>query len=789
MAHLFSAPILYLNRFYTGLVTQRSPLAVPIRTFGRRLIELYDAMIDGNDAELTNNLTIQRRPGYVAYNSNTLSGSPQNYFSFNTSLLGILPIVDTTTNVYNVQPGATAPTSLITKTQPDQSFFKAVGDTLYIANPLFEQKWLPNTSQVENWGIAVGTGTTGAHTAGLGTNAGSGTIWVNPNNVTSNVVFATTAPPANATSRILRASNFTPGVPTNAAITGIEVTFNADVPASSPNAPFLSVSLQGGVTGPTSTNKVVKTTSGVTAITLGGMNDLWGTSWTHFTANAMLVNFVAHAGSTLQTFQVNNVQVTIFYQFAPTVTQVGVGTFSAVNGYSYVYVYGNSITGHVSSPTFASINTGPFTNIDHLSISLVASTDPQVDQIRLFRTTDGGAGVYFELPNSPFPNVTGSVNDNAADNELSIVIAPSPDANNPPPTGMVNIEFHTGRMWGTQNNLLYYSGGPDTVLGNGNEAWPPLNVFSFPTIINRLVSLPSGLLVFTVDAIYVVRGIDSGSYTVNEWTRGIGVRQYNAVTIDGSNVYLFTSDRQLLTLTANGFDQTGAHIGDLLEQLDPNLVYLAVHHAGISDNNLFISNGSDTIFSYNLLQQGWNPRQLPSSGVNAIQSIEITPGVFKFLLGLPTTGQLVWQRDLATFDDLGTTFAPSVTIGNIQLADPGQLAQMQGISAECTTAGTFTGIAVLPNEISGSFTALTSTVGGQIVPEPPELPLSTSYRSQRFYWDTVTNQLPQILKHLQIKFSWPSESAKNELLGFSIWGTQPTDTREETGQLPQAKGV
>jgi hypothetical protein len=174
MAHIFAAPILYLNRFYTGLVTQRSPLAVPIKVFGRRLIELYDALINGNDVEITQNLTLQRRPGYISYNTNTLLGSPQNFYSFNTSTLGILPIIDTTTNVYNVQPGAITPSSLITKTQPNQSFFQAIGDTLYIANPLFQKKWLPITGQVENWGIAIGNGSTGPFTASVGANAPTG---------------------------------------------------------------------------------------------------------------------------------------------------------------------------------------------------------------------------------------------------------------------------------------------------------------------------------------------------------------------------------------------------------------------------------------------------------------------------------------------------------------------------------------------------------------------------------------------------------------------------------------
>jgi hypothetical protein len=81
-----------------------------------------------------------------------------------------------------------------------------------------------------------------------------------------------------------------------------------------------------------------------------------------------------------------------------------VGTMSATVGYRYVYSYGNSSSGHISSASNPSVSTGVFSAKASVTITGIASTDSQVDGIHVFRTTDGGGGIYFELPNSPFSN-------------------------------------------------------------------------------------------------------------------------------------------------------------------------------------------------------------------------------------------------------------------------------------------------------------------------------------------------------------------------------------------------
>lgn len=79
---------------------------------------------------------------------------------------------------------------------------------------------------------------------------------------------------------------------------------------------------------------------------------------------------------------------------------------SASFGYKYVYAFYNSITGHLSSPSPVSNILGAFTVAGSLVVNMIGaeSADTQVDTIKIFRTTDGGDGVFYEqqsFANSP----------------------------------------------------------------------------------------------------------------------------------------------------------------------------------------------------------------------------------------------------------------------------------------------------------------------------------------------------------------------------------------------------
>jgi len=1022
MAHISEAPVLQINRFYTGLYTFRNPLVIPVRMMGRRLIELYDAINSGKNMEITNLLTLKRRPGYISYNSNNISGIPLAFYSFKPSSFPgqVFPVTDTSSRVLYTPPGATAPSTLISKTTTQQTNFAGIGPYLYMGNPQFSKKWDgPSGAQgVTNWGIAVTSlnNVNGPNAVQTGANDGMGT-WVNPGNITAqDGAFATNSVVGSAGSTVstpgnLEGTNCGFSIPSTNQITGIQVAVKGKAslgaasyrptafatagsqPYASPANAYdnnlstsssgaadssiatagetwttfpaaigtptsvtlnvnssvqiggggsvlsqLSYSLDGGATfggfygvtssraqqtdsvslpvnqdltqvqvrgtcswsggigafaaqsvfeiwidAPTASSsagsqvsvQLLKSSSIIglartaspsvtnSFMTFGGPADLWGATWTPNDINqtnfgAAIVASVINAAQTV-TFSIDFVQITIYGLGGPTVA-LTTGTLVAQTGYQYQLCYGNSNSGHVSSPTPPSSNVIPSTQ--GVLVGLFASTDAQVNQIRLFRTTDGGGQPYFELPTSPYPNIgwtftsvanasagstvytgmpngasgfsssvgqtftvagfsTGANNgtfactavsattltltnaggvaethaatgtlqavDNAPDNTLQIKnICPLPTFNDPPPAGLVDPVWFAGRLWGHVGNVLYFSSGPDITLGNGPEAWFPVYQFALPTTIIRKFPIPNGLLVVTVDDIFAVRGLDTPSFTVNEFMRDIGMRSWNAGDSDGSNVYIYTTDRQMLLLNANGLQSISSSISDVIANVDPSAAYVSTFRYTARNTLLFLGDGTTNIYPYNLNQQAWCPVQIPSAGAQALGSIETQPGIYNFLIGKPSPNQTIAQRSMSTYTDEGSTYACNVVFGPIPFADALTLAQLRDIVVSTAAGQSPVSVSVLANEITGNFQSLqvSST-------EPPELSAtpSQSFTSNRYSW--MTTPLPEYVNFIEMQFSWPAASTADELYLWAIGGSQTTggSSLGQPGQPPPLQGI
>lgn len=799
--HISESPILQISRFYSGLITFRNPLIVPIKQFGRKVVELYDALISGQNMEITNTLTLKRRAGYLAYNSNVMTGIPLSFYSFKPSSFPgtVNPVIDATDKVVYLPSGSTAPTTLVTKSTSDQTNFSGIGPYLYMGNPKFSQKWdgPSGTQGVTNWGIAIGSVNTasGPNTAGAGSSSGpSSHAWVNPGNVASAVSFATasTAPPPpilNNATQFLNATTFGFSIPATNTINGISVTF--DVQVSDPPNGNLAVQMlkAGSAVGGAKTYTASVNT--VQTITLGGSADLWGTTWTYNDINQTTfgVNFIGNDATNACNWSIRNVKITVFGFGGPAVSLVA-GTLSAQNGFQYVFCYGNSVSGHVSSPTPVSANTGAFAGPNGVQVSLTASTDPQVNQIRVFRTTDGGGQPFFELPTSPYPNTTANITDNAPDNTLQIAnIAPLPHFNDPPPAGLVDPVWYAGRLWGHVGNLLYFASGPDVTMGNGQESWFPVYVFALPTTIIRKFPTPNGMIISTVDDLYIVRGIDTTSFTVNEFMRDIGMRNWNAADSDGSNIYMYTNDRQMLLLNANGLQSISSSISDVVANVDPSAAYVSILRYTARNTFLFLGDGTTNIYPFNLSQEAWCPVQVPSGGARALGTIEIQPGVWAFLRGKTSTNQTIAQRDINTFSDEGTLYSCSAVFGPIPVADMLTLAQVKNIAVATAANGSTLTLSVLPNEVSA-----TGTVNYQQLSietsEPPELSAtpSTSFTANRYTW--MATPYSEYVNFFFMQMVWPAASTADELLAWAVGGTQTTggSSLGQPGQLPQLQG-
>jgi len=453
-------------------------------------------------------------------------------------------------------------------------------------------------------------------------------------------------------------------------------------------------------------------------------------------------------------------------------------------GWSWVYCYQNATTGAISTASPVSASTNVMLDFT-AGLTGEASTDPQTSNILIFRTTDGGATYLYEASIANPGSGTWSYTDTGATSDVQLNIfmeAPQAMANNPPPAGLGGLCYFAERIWGfvntTQGCYVNYSAGPDCTVGNGNEAFPPLNYFQYPSAVIALVPFANGIHVFTVNDIYVIRGTISATawadgatsgtiFNSNIYQRNIGLLSWNAVDWDGSNTYFFSTDRRLLMIspTVGGVADLGFPIGNVLMDFNPKTSYVACHSYGMQDQAVFIFDGAGNCFRCNPNQtpEGgacWSTKGVVTGGSGAMVSVETSPGVHQLLVG---SGNNMWFRDWTSFSDNGSAYSAYVTFGSLVLAQPGTLAEVQCITLESEAIGTQASMSVLLNEISGDFETLSN-----YVPDPPQLPASTSLLSNRFYLNQGTQ--PVVCQHMQIKLDFVAEDAANELLGFSIYG-------------------
>lgn len=391
------------------------------------------------------------------------------------------------------------------------------------------------------------------------------------------------------------------------------------------------------------------------------------------------------------------------------------GPFGAANTGAWIYAYSfkNSITGGIST---ASPQSAPITvTINNLAvIQGVGSTDPQVDTIVLWRTVQGGSTLFFldEIPNPGAGNwiYTDTTADVNLDEEIE---APINDVNDPPPAGLLALTYHLGRIWGAVNNLVYYSTGPDTTAGNGNEAWSPSNVFSFPDTVTRLFPMSAGLLVFTVSDIYIIQGLGTASSALFSapFLEDIGLVSWDAFAVNGSILYLYTSDNQIITLDpSSGVSEIGFPIGDQFGPglgtgtFNPSSAHVTWHIAGSQDKGLYVSDFNGIWWRECPTpspESGttWSPKAQIVNGFSVVQSIEVLPGTHELLIGPKTNGPIL-KRDYTVYNDNSLPYPARATLGSMVLAQPGQLATVDSFTTDSVATGTPISLAVQIDEIA-----------------------------------------------------------------------------------------
>jgi hypothetical protein len=438
------------------------------------------------------------------------------------------------------------------------------------------------------------------------------------------------------------------------------------------------------------------------------------------------------------------------------------GSLSPTVGYRWVYCFKNNTSLHISTASPPSASSGPQTSQNFI-LGGERSTDTQVDKVEIYRTKDGGSTYYFVAVIDNPGAGSWSYTDSTTDANLNTgKTAPLNYLNDPPPVGLKNICFHVGHVWGSTGNKVYYNSGSAVLNGVPEESWYPLNYFSFPGTVIYILPLQSGMAVFTATDTYLIRGITAGEFYPQIWLPGTGILSPLGACLFGGTLYLFTTGRQLLGIS-DQMTNPGFAIGNTqLNGINPALVSLTVHQNTDKDLALYLCDGAGKIQRASLALRAWStPGTI--SGLGIITSVETSSGTFALLMGKTIAAQYIYQRDLTVSADDSTPFSPYLTFGSLMLAPPTHLADVASVLIERTAAGTQPTVAILPNEISGSFITLPDPVD-----EPPQLPATTTVIAKRYYLKAAATPIPEKMRHLQLKLTWATEAAANELYGFAV---------------------
>lgn len=218
-----------------------------------------------------------------------------------------------------------------------------------------------------------------------------------------------------------------------------------------------------------------------------------------------------------------------------------VQTGNLTGDYQYCYTYYNSSDGAESQPsTYSVVLTA---TADKFNVGVVASSDPQVDKIRVYRL--GGGFTAMSLA-AEIANTTQTYEDNVSD----INIAATPLVSqyySQAPMGLQYLTEHNAMFFGAVADKLYFS---EIAFVN---AWSPYNFIDFEENITGLGAMQNGLLVFTQFKTYIITGTSPQSLSKFLLNGNNGCILHDSIKYVGNNLVWLSNDS---FCTSSGSDVT-----------------------------------------------------------------------------------------------------------------------------------------------------------------------------------------------------------------------------------------
>lgn len=341
------------------------------------------------------------------------------------------------------------------------------------------------------------------------------------------------------------------------------------------------------------------------------------------------------------------------------------GTSNIFTSWCYCYTYYRAPNAfspaHESSPSPISACSGVFAN-KTVRLSLVASADPQVTGIRVYRTPDGGDRApeeMKEVAGSPFPNVTGTIDDQTPDVSLSIRTAP-PFLRNDPPPPQVGFVVYGGRIWGFANNTTYYSAFEETADPCPEECWPSGldgNFYPWANQVDGHAPLADGIAVFNGERISKVEGDSLDTFRRYTLLERRGTRNRASIAALGGSVAWFDTAGQVWV---SDLGEVGLKIRPDTMAMDQSKVEIAIHISGIYHWLVLLDGGTGRIFVFDLDSRQWLPPWTVGSTGSALVSGETSLGNVQLLLARASTKSL--QLVSGTYVDDTTPYASTAIL-------------------------------------------------------------------------------------------------------------------------------
>jgi hypothetical protein len=327
-------------------------------------------------------------------------------------------------------------------------------------------------------------------------------------------------------------------------------------------------------------------------------------------------DFVFKVDGTEETFNISLFPAS----FNPNPAPAGVGVLNGV--YSYKYSNFSTRFNAESNLSAKSIDVTLVNQLVSLT-GLPASTDPQVDKKRIYRTTTGG-GVWLFL--AEIPNATTVFVDNLPDSSLGI--AGEEIANGSAPLAFNMFLEWRGFVFASQTGQsdLYFS------AQNNPAAWHPNDRLSLGSgdgdTITAISELGGNPVVFKNDSIWVVFGEDRLSFEPIRQQRSVGATSHHGVVrIPSSETLMFPSEDGIYSFDGSNTVKQSTRIDSVYRSIsDTNkkLIYGAIYKP-LNSAMWLVRNGAgskgDLWIIYDYIQRHWATRTVPNNG-NILSVIE-----------------------------------------------------------------------------------------------------------------------------------------------------------------------